>query len=106
MNLDSSDLECILDSGGEKNIKYLFNTLRMKYQSDENDEEDVLIIGYYCSCKSSARTLGTCALICSILWYLGFVRHNQNVIYPSTSVIQHIKDAANRPVQDAILQQL
>ena len=29
-----------------------------------------LVTGYYCTCKSGARTLGTCAHIASVIWFL------------------------------------
>lgn len=35
---------------------------------DENDREP--IVGYYCTCQSGARTLGTCAHVASVLWFL------------------------------------
>ncbi|KYN12423.1 hypothetical protein ALC57_15406 [Trachymyrmex cornetzi] len=41
--------------------------------NEENQlQEENSILGYYCTCKTGARTLGTCAHIASILWYLGF----------------------------------
>lgn len=33
------------------------------------------ICGYYCQCKQGARTVGMCAHVCSVIWYLGFYRH-------------------------------
>lgn len=33
------------------------------------------IKGWYCQCKNGARTVGCCAHIASVLWYLGFYRH-------------------------------
>lgn len=39
------------------------------------------VIGYYCTCKTGARTLGTCVHIASLLWYLGFARLQENVCY-------------------------
>lgn len=30
---------------------------------------------YYCTCLTGRRTVGTCAHIVSIVWYLGYVRH-------------------------------
>lgn len=34
------------------------------------------ITGWFCTCKSGARVVGCCAHIASVLWYLGFERHN------------------------------
>lgn len=59
------------------------------------DAEDV-ISGYYCTCQSGARTLGTCAHVAAILWYLGYARHMQNVKYPDGSLLNTTGDAANR----------
>ncbi|XP_025264350.1 uncharacterized protein LOC112637886 [Camponotus floridanus] len=60
--------------------------LWIKYRHN-NDQEpadavDELIQGYYCTCKSGARTLGTCAHIASVLWYVGYAQHQQNIKYP------------------------
>ena len=42
-----------------------------QYDYDQND----VILGYYCTSQNGARTLGTCAHVASILWYLGYARH-------------------------------
>lgn len=67
---------------------------------DNDDEEENPIMGYYCTCRTGARTLGTCAHIVSILWYLGFARHQQQVKYPRISLLYQILDAAERPLPD------
>ena len=59
----------------------------ISYNEDhENDlgfkNEDDPILGYYCTCKAGARTLGTCSHVASILWYLGYARHENNIKYP------------------------
>ena len=33
------------------------------------------ITGWFCTCKSGVRVVGCCAHIASVLWYLGFERH-------------------------------
>ncbi|GFQ66503.1 uncharacterized protein TNCT_546991 [Trichonephila clavata] len=33
-------------------------------------------IEWYCLCKVGARVVGCCAHVASILWYLGYWRHN------------------------------
>lgn len=65
----------------------------------EDEEEDEPILGYYCTCKTGARTLGTCAHVASVLWFLGFARHEPNVKYPWTTLLDVVMDAANRPAQ-------
>lgn len=67
---------------------------------DDNDDNENPIIGYYCTCKSGARTLGTCCHITSILWYLGHARHQHNIKYPSISLLYQILDAADRPLPE------
>lgn len=56
------------------------------------------IQGHYCTCKAGALTLGTCAHISSVLWYLGYARHQENIQYPSTRLLESVQDAANRPL--------
>jgi hypothetical protein len=70
----------------------------MRDEDDVDDEREV-ILGYYCTCRSGARTVGTCAHVASVLWYLGYARHQPNVRYPSSSLLNKILDAAERPPQ-------
>lgn len=67
---------------------------------DAHDDDDTFINGYYCTCKSGARTLGTCAHIAAILWFFGYARHEVNVSYPSQQLLQTVEDAGNRPPQE------
>ncbi|XP_058810265.1 uncharacterized protein LOC131675349 isoform X2 [Phymastichus coffea] len=60
----------------------------------QNDEDTIL--DYYCICQSGARTLGTCAHVASVLWYLGYARHQENIRYPDDSLLNTTSDAANR----------
>ena len=60
------------------------------------DDGEGPIIGYYCTCKAEARTLGSCAHVASILWYLGYARHIKIVKYPSKKFLRSIDDAAHR----------
>lgn len=60
------------------------NLLRLKMQSrhtrsksyqlwlkyDENE-----VIGWYCQCKTGARTIGCCAHIAAVIWYLSYYRY-------------------------------
>lgn len=66
---------------------------------DYQNEEDP-ILGYYCTCQSGSRTLGTCAHIASVLWYLGYARHQENIRYPDGSLLNTTLDAANRGVEN------
>ncbi|XP_058796541.1 uncharacterized protein LOC131667246 [Phymastichus coffea] len=60
----------------------------------QNDEDTIL--GYYCTCQSEARTLGTCAYVASVLWYLGYALHQENIRHPDDSLLNTTSDAANR----------
>lgn len=44
---------------------------------------------YYCSCIIGKRTVGSCAHIMTIVWYLGWARH-QNDINPPASFLDYI----------------
>ncbi|XP_043262240.1 uncharacterized protein LOC122403027 [Colletes gigas] len=68
-------------------------------ESDGVDDDTEPILGYYCTCKSGARTLGTCSHVASVLWYLGYARYQDNVRYPSSLLLEILLDAAHRPPQ-------
>ena len=38
---------------------------------------------WYCTCRSGARTVGCCAHVACVLWYLGFARHQPGVRFPA-----------------------
>lgn len=76
---------------------YVWIAYRSTSEPQEEDEEDGVIFGYYCTCISGARTLGTCAHVACILWFLGYARHTENVHFPSTTLLRAIQDAGNRP---------
>lgn len=63
--------------------------------ADDVNADDI-IIGYYCTCQSGARTLGTCAHVAAILWYLGYSRHQNNIQYPDETLLDTTLDARNR----------
>lgn len=75
------------------------------FQIDDDDEQcdeanngnfNGPILGYYCQCKAGARTVGCCAHVASVLWYLGWARYQQTIKYPSRALLNYILDAANR----------
>lgn len=44
--------------------------------SFDGDLEGVEAIkGYFCKCKQGARTVGCCSHVCTLMWYLGYYRH-------------------------------
>ena len=63
------------------------------------NQEIVPILGHYCTCKSGAKTLGCCAHISSVLWYLGYARNEPHIKYPPTDLLNNVIDAGNRPPQ-------
>lgn len=70
------------------------------YNDDPENIEDSPIMGYYCTCKAGARTLGTCAHVASILWFLGYARHQANIKYPSARLLECIEGAENRLIEE------
>lgn len=68
----------------------------------ENNDDDPPIIRYYCTCKSGTRTLGTCVHIANVLWFLGYAKYENNIKYPSTTLLDNILDAGNRMPQENI----
>ncbi|KMQ84946.1 hypothetical protein RF55_16831 [Lasius niger] len=77
--------------------------LWITYKNNKTLEEaDEPITGYYCTCVSGSRTLGSCAHVASVLWFLGFARHQSNIKYPSNALLENIRDAANRHDQGDI----
>lgn len=64
--------------------------------NDNVNHEDTGILGYYCRCKSGARTIGACCHVTAVLWFLGYARHEEQVRYPPTTLIDTISDVASR----------
>lgn len=61
-----------------------------------HDDPHDPIVGWYCECKAGARTVGCCAHIATIIWYLGNGKHSQyqpklDILTPS------VQDAAAIP---------
>lgn len=52
------------------------------------------ITGWYCQCKTGVRTVGCCAHIASVLWYLGYFRNSGEVISRlSSQYTDYVDDA-------------
>lgn len=69
---------------------------RFDGEDDEDDEEnhgENPILGYYCTCKCGARTLGSCSHIAALCWFLGYARLQERVKYPSTNLLNTIFNA-------------
>lgn len=41
--------------------------------------EDGIVTSWYCKCKGGSRVVGACAHVTSVIWYLSYARHNNNV---------------------------
>lgn len=81
--------------------RQLWIAYRPTTEEDDNEAPNP-ILGYYCTCPSSARTIGTCVHVASVVWYLGYARHQPNVHYPSSELIELILDAGHRPAQEML----
>lgn len=53
------------------------------------------ILGTYCTCQTGARTVGTCAHVAAVVWYLGHARNQAQVKYPSTMLLDRVLDVRN-----------
>lgn len=51
----------------------------------EHNSDSVLdaILGYYCNCLVGNRTVGCCCHVMTIIWYLGWGRHQNNIQAPA-----------------------
>lgn len=63
---------------------------------DPDDEGPIL--GWCCDCPKGARSLGCCAHVVSVLWYLGLARHQSNP-FPLNELLSAIKDCSKRHIR-------
>ena len=71
IELEGSDddiLRCTLQSRHSNAIRY---KVWIQYSLTGDP-----IPAWYCQCKTGARTIGSCAHVASIVWYLSYARHN------------------------------
>lgn len=79
--------------------------IKFPEQWEENEEEverESPIEGYYCDCKSGARTVGCCGHVAAALWFLGYSRHLPVVPAPSPAPLNYVIDAPARPAQHVV----
>lgn len=62
---------------------------------DENIQGITAIKEYYCTCYHGKRTLGSCAHVISILYYLGWARHQDNFDHPALGMDYVLRDIEN-----------
>ena len=48
----------------------------IEYEPNSNGYDSIK--SYYCKCNSGCRKVGMCSHTCSVIWFLGFARHNVN----------------------------
>lgn len=48
------------------------------------------IKAYYCTCKNGARTVGCCVHILTVIWYLGYAKHQEKRPKPPSEQIENI----------------
>lgn len=100
-NEEPGFLRCRISSRYRNAVKHQLWIMYIPVNCDQNVEDNIpeRISAYYCTCKCGSRTLGCCSHVCSVLWYLGYARHNNNNInYPSCRLLECIMDAADRPI--------
>ena len=62
------------------------------------------IVGWFCECKAGSHTVGCCAHVTTIIWYLGKEKHSQSKPKSDTFSTQVIKDAVVVPQTDSELE--
>ncbi|VDI64698.1 Hypothetical predicted protein [Mytilus galloprovincialis] len=70
------------------------HTLWIEYNSDT-------VTGWYCTCKAGARTVGCCAHIASVIWFLGYQRYSLIKSGPSGGFLSSVMDASDMPLTDS-----
>jgi hypothetical protein len=59
------------------------------------------VTGWYCTCKIGARTVGCCAHVASVVWYLGYQRYSKMKSTQSSKFLSVVTDASDLPVTDS-----
>lgn len=47
------------------------------------------VVAHFCTCKNGSRTIGCCAHILAVIWFLGCGRHEENFTGPSDFLNRH-----------------
>lgn len=74
-----------------RHIRSVTHTLRVEF--DPNDIQEP-ITSWYCTCKVGARVVGCCSHIASVIWFLGYERHQENPTRVVTISTDTILDAS------------
>jgi hypothetical protein len=59
------------------------------------------VTGWYCTCKIGARTVGCCAHVASVVWYLGYQRYSEMKSTQLSKLLSVVTDASDLPVTDS-----
>ena len=65
----------------------------IEYTTEEVSEQ---IVAWFCQCKAGQRTVGCCAHVASVIWYLGHARHQEQQKPLHTRACNNIMNAAHR----------
>lgn len=87
---------CIYSRFRHRIIHRLWIAYDNEHRGPANVPVDNIIFGYYCTCQCGARTIGCCAHIASMLWFLGYARHAENIKYPTRTILENVLDAEMR----------
>ena len=60
-----------------------------------NEHATPPINDWYCQCKVGSRTVGCCAHVAAVLRYLGYQRHQMDVVLSETNYCGAVLDAAD-----------
>jgi hypothetical protein len=78
-----------LQSRHRSSIRYFIYILIDKaVQVDEEKDGDDSVSGYSCSCPNGLRTVCCCAHVATVLWYLGFGRHQSEILIPAEFLLK------------------
>jgi hypothetical protein len=61
---------------------------------------EILISGWYCTCKNGSRVVGMCAHVTSVIWYLAFMRHETSQRKDIPNWADFIEDASRELLSD------
>ena len=84
------------ENDGDDDINENIDRIQGDVPQEDVERDHEHIEGWYCTCQSGARTLGTCAHVAAVLWYMGFARHQPGIKYPSNRLLETLQDAAHR----------
>jgi hypothetical protein len=62
---------------------FIYILIDKAVQVDEEKDGVDSVSGYSCSCPNGLRTVGCCAHVATVLWYLGFGRHQSDILIPA-----------------------